>query len=142
MLHPCFLRPFFVLVHTSAAPICLIQVWILWDLIAFHCIFMFLYHLLHFTDFSLSGGCFGTDIQKCTKWSQIGVHGLKVGQIFAKFQCAFFWFEKGGNMIIWVKQMQKCNFSSNRSLRSYNCHTKLGKKQFVRYNLIKLYQFN
>ena len=45
----------------------------------------------HFTDFHLSPGCFGTDIiQKCTKWSQIGVHGLKSGQIFAKFQCASF----------------------------------------------------
>ncbi len=42
-------------------------------------------------DFNLSPGCFGTDIiQKCTKWSQIGVHGLKIGQIFAKFQCASF----------------------------------------------------
>ena len=31
------------------------------------------------TDFSLSGACFGTDITpKCTKWSQIGVHGVKI----------------------------------------------------------------
>ena len=29
-------------------------------------------------------------IQKCTKWSQMGVQGLKVGQIFANFQWAFF----------------------------------------------------
>ena len=30
-----------------------------------------------FSDFNLSGGCFGTDIiQNCTKWSNIGVHGL------------------------------------------------------------------
>ena len=30
-------------------------------------------------DFNLSVGCSGTDIiQKCTKWSQIGVHGLKI----------------------------------------------------------------
>ena len=42
-------------------------------------------------DFSLSGGCFGTDIiQKYTKWFQIGVHRLKIGQIFAKCQCIFF----------------------------------------------------
>ena len=43
------------------------------------------------TDFSLSVGCFSTDIiQKYTKWSQIGVHALKIGQIFAKFQCTSF----------------------------------------------------
>ena len=42
-------------------------------------------------DFKLSPGCFGTDIiQKCTKWSQMGVHGLPIGQILAKFQCACF----------------------------------------------------
>ena len=42
-------------------------------------------------DFSLSPGCFGTDIiQKCTKWCQMGVHGLKLGQIFAKFRCESF----------------------------------------------------
>ena len=42
-------------------------------------------------DFNLSGGRFGTDIiQKCPKWSQIGVHGLIFGQIFAKFQRASF----------------------------------------------------
>ena len=44
---------------------------------------------LNISDFNLSGGCFGNDIiQKCTKWSQIGVHGLIIGQVFAKFQCA------------------------------------------------------
>ena len=42
----------------------------------------------------LKRGLFWYDIiQKCTKWCQIGVHGLKIGQIFAKFQCAFFWSE-------------------------------------------------
>jgi hypothetical protein len=36
-------------------------------------------HHKHISDFNLSVGCFGTDIiQKCTKWSQIGVHGLKI----------------------------------------------------------------
>ena len=40
-------------------------------------------------DFSLSGGCFGTDIiQKCTTWYQIGVHGLKIWQIFTTIQFA------------------------------------------------------
>ena len=44
-----------------------------------------------YSDFHLSGGCFGTDIiQKCTKRFQIGVHGLTIWPIFAKFQCASF----------------------------------------------------
>ena len=47
------------------------------------------------SDFNISGGCFGTDIiPKCTKWSQIGVHGLIIGQIFAKFKCASFLIRK------------------------------------------------
>jgi len=29
-------------------------------------------------------------IKKCTNFSQIESHGLKIGQIFAKFQCASF----------------------------------------------------
>ena len=36
------------------------------------------------------GLCWYGIIQKCTKWSYIGVHGLKIGQIFAKVQCASF----------------------------------------------------
>ena len=42
-------------------------------------------------DFNLSDGCSYTDIvQFFTKWSQIGVHRLKLGQIVAKLQGAFF----------------------------------------------------
>ena len=45
-----------------------------------------------FADFNLSAGCFGIDIiPKWTKWSQMGVHGLRIGQIFAKIQCTSFW---------------------------------------------------
>ena len=40
---------------------------------------------------------------KCTKWSQIGVHGLMFLPIFAKFQCAFFNSKTCGNMTIWKK---------------------------------------
>ena len=37
--------------------------------------------------FNLRPGCFGADIiQTCAKWFQMGVHGLKIGQIFAKIQ--------------------------------------------------------
>ena len=40
------------------------------------------------SDFNLNPGCFGTDIiQKCTKWYHVGVHGLKIGQMFPTFQC-------------------------------------------------------
>ena len=47
------------------------------------------------TDFSLSPGCFGTNIiQNCTKWSNIGVHGLKIGPIEAEFQGASFLIQK------------------------------------------------
>ena len=43
----------------------------------------------------LKRGLFGYGIiPKCTKWSHIGVHGLKFGRIFAKFQCAFFLIRK------------------------------------------------
>ena len=47
------------------------------------------------SDFNLSPGCFGTDIiQNCTKWSNIGVHGLKIGPIEAEFQGASFLIQK------------------------------------------------
>ena len=43
----------------------------------------------YFSDFNLSGDCSGTDIiQECTKWFQMRVHGLEIGQIFAKCQRA------------------------------------------------------
>ena len=43
----------------------------------------------HYSDFNLSGGCFGTEIiQNCTKWSNIEVHGLRLGPIEAEFQGA------------------------------------------------------
>ena len=46
-------------------------------------------------DFNLSGGCFGTEIIKnCTKWSNIGVHGLSIGPIEAEFQGASFLIQK------------------------------------------------
>ena len=46
-------------------------------------------------DFNLSGGCFGTEfINNCTKWSNIGVHGLSIGPIEAEFQGASFLIQK------------------------------------------------
>ena len=74
------------------------------------------------TDFNLSPGCFGRDIiQKCTKWLQIGVHGLKIGQISAKCRCASFW----------VRKMQtNTNIrEKHNALRSYTGHTKIGKNK-------------
>ena len=85
-----------------------------------------------FSDFNLSGGCFGTDIiQKCTKWSQIGVHGLKIWPIFAKFQCASFLIRK--NLEKWQygrKKHKNVVFREKKSLRSYTGHTKVGKNKF------------
>ena len=49
----------------------------------------------NFSDFNLSGCCFGTEIiQNCTKWLNIGVHGLRLGPIEAEFQGASFLIEK------------------------------------------------
>ena len=46
-------------------------------------------------DFSLSPGYFGTEIIKnCTKWSNIGVHGLSIGPIEVEFQGASFLIQK------------------------------------------------
>ena len=65
--------------------------------------------------FNLSGGCFGTDIvQKWTKWSQIGLHGLKFGQIFAKCQCALFL----------LRQMHKKLKHIFRNSNIIKCHKK------------------
>ena len=50
---------------------------------------------IHLTDFNLSGGCFGTGIiQNCTKWSNMGVHGLSLGPFVAKLRCASFLIRK------------------------------------------------
>ena len=47
------------------------------------------------SDFSLSPGCFGTEIIKNgTKWSNIGVHGLSFGPIEAEFQGVSFLIQK------------------------------------------------
>ena len=93
-------------------------------------------------DFSLSPGCFGTDIiQNCTKWSNIGVHGLKIWPIFAKFQCASFLIRK--NVKKWQygrKKKHTCRFSWKKSLRSRMPHTKVVKNKkldIIQLNLIK-----
>ena len=99
------------------------------------------------TDFNLSVGCFGTDIiQKCTKWSQIGVHGLKIWPIFAKFQCASFLNRK--NLQKWQygrKKHKNVVFREKKSLRSYTGHTKVGKNKFsdiIYLNWINLIIYN
>ena len=85
--------------------------------------------MLVFARLQLKPGLFWYGIiQKCTKWSQIGVHGLKIGQIFAKLQCASFLIRTNVNKYtIWVKQMQKCNVCEKEDSRSYTGHTKIGK---------------
>ena len=66
-----------------------------------------------FADFSLSGGCFGTDIiQNCTKWSNMGLHGLSYGPFVAKLRCASSLnSKKSRTMTIWSNKTQTCCFS-------------------------------
>ena len=86
-----------------------------------------------FSDFNLSGGCFGTDIiQKCTKWSQIGAHGLKIWPIFAKFECVSFLIRE--NVEKWQygrNKLEKIVVRENKSLRSYTGHTKVIKNKNI-----------
>ena len=98
-------------------------------------------------DFNFSVGCFGTDIiQKCTKWSQIGVHGLKIGQIFANFNARLFWFEKMWKQNDMVEKKHKhVIFCETTSLRSYTGHTKIGKTNLpdiIELDLINLVKCN
>jgi hypothetical protein len=102
---------------------------------------------IQISDFNLSGGCFGTDIiQKCTKWSQVGVHGLKIWPIFAKFQCASFSIRK--NVEKWQYGRTKHKnvvFREKKSLRSYTGHTKVGKRKnsdIIYLNWISLINLN
>ena len=69
-------------------------------------------------DFSLSGGCFGTDIiQKCTKWSQIGVHGLtKMTDLRKNSMRVFFDAKQYGKMITWSKQNTTMYFFVKKNL--------------------------
>ena len=74
----------------------------------------------------LKRGLFWTDIiQNCTKWSNMGVHGLSYGPFGAKLRCAFFYFEKikkhdnivkqNTNMLIFVKQIFEKLHASHQS---------------------------
>ena len=59
--------------------------------------------------------CYGTNIvQKCTKWSQMRVHRLISGQIFAKFQCVSVFSRRGANL---VKSKHKIVVRENEYLR-------------------------
>ena len=98
------------------------------------------YYEFQSADFNLRWGCSFTDIiQKCKKWFQIAVHGLKIRPILAKIGCTSFLIRK--NVETWQygrTKVQPCCFSWNKSLRSYTPHTKVVKKQCFRYNLLKL----
>ena len=109
------------------------------------------WNLRYLADFNLSGGCFGIDIiQKCTKWFQIGVHGLEIGQIFAKFQCASFLVRNYTHKIQQTSNILKYNwnmsfFVKQQSPRSYRRHTQIGKNNLsaiIQLNEIILTKFN
>ena len=91
-------------------------------------------NICNYSDFSLSPGCFGTEIIKnCTKWSNIGVHGLSFGPIEAEFQGASFLFEKimkNDNLV--QKNIKILFFFEKKSLRSKMPHLKSVKNQKFR----------
>jgi hypothetical protein len=92
---------------------------------------------INLSDFNLSGGCFGTDIiQNCTKWSQIGVHGLKIGQIFPKLS-DFFW--KNDNM---VEKKSKMLFFVKKICEKLHGLYQNWKTPFILYNLIHFNKIN
>ena len=85
---------------------------------------------IHSSDFNLSGGCFGTEIiKKCTKWSNIGVHGLRLGPIEAEFQGASFSIRKNAEKkIIWSQKTQKWCFSWTKFFEKQNASHQICKK--------------
>ena len=92
---------------------------------------------MHFTDFNLSGGCFGTDvIQNHTKWSNIGDHGLIFGPIFAKFQCAFFNSKKCGKWQYGQKKHKHFVFRE-KIFEKLHASYQSWKKQMFRCNLFE-----
>ena len=96
-------------------------------------------------DFSLSAGCFGTDIiQKCTKWSQIGAHGLKIGQIFAKCQCASFLIRNIWKYDNMIDKMQKCSFRTKifEKLHGPYPSWKKQKIDIIQLNLVSFVLYN
>ena len=57
--------------------------------------------------FSLSGGCFGTDIiQSCTKWSNMGVRGLSYGPFVATLRCASFLIRTNEEQLLYGPKQQ------------------------------------
>ena len=91
-------------------------------------------------DFNLSGRCCGTDIiHKCSRWSQIGVHRLMVGQIFPTFQCMFFVLirEPYGQT-----KHKKSRVRKNKKMLSYRCHPKVREKQRLVYDLMSFHEIS
>ena len=75
-------------------------------------------------DFNLRVSCFGTDIiRKCTKWSQMEIHGSCTTRFSRTFNEQSFKFEQNETIIIWSqkKHTHKCRLSGEQSLRNQRC---------------------
>ena len=96
--------------------------------------------------FSLSGCCFGTGIiQNCTKWSNMGVHGLSYEPFVAKLRCTSFLLRKNQEQWQYGPTKHKNVDREKKSLRSYMPHTKVGKNKpsdKIHSNLINLIIYN
>ena len=98
---------------------------------------------MQISDFNLSGGCFGTDIiQNCTKWSNIGVHGLIFGPIFAKFHCASFSIRNNKEKLLYGPTKHTNVVFREKIFEKLHASYKSWKKQMFRYNLLKFNRFD
>ena len=88
---------------------------------------------IYFTDFNLSGGCFGTDIiQKCMKCLRSEFTGWKLTRSAQNVNARLFWFDpKQKNENVDQKYATCCCFVK-KTLRSTGATPKLEKKQFIR----------
>ena len=73
----------------------------------------------------LKRGLFWTDmIQNCTKWSNMGVHGLSYGPFVAKLRCASFLLRKNQEKSQYgPKNDKNVDVREKKSLRSYMPNT-------------------
>ena len=88
---------------------------------------------------SLTGVCSDIDIiQKCLKWTQVGVHRLNIPKGDPQISCTCFDSEKYSNHannpdITW--DWQKCSVAWKISSRIYKCHCKFADKQSLSHKI-------
>ena len=89
----------------------------------------------------LKRGLFWTDIiQNCTKWSNMGVHGLSYGPFVAKLHCASFLIRKNEEKSQYGRQKtQTCCFSWKQIFEKLHASHQSWKKQMFQYNPLTIY---